>query len=40
VPFRLRTGKALGSGRREIVVRFKPVPHLAFSEQELPADAA
>jgi glucose-6-phosphate 1-dehydrogenase len=37
VPFRLRTGKALGTGRREIVVRFKPVPHLAYaSAQPLP----
>src|SRR3712207_9141388 len=34
VPFRLRTGKALGSGRREILVRFKPVPHLAFAPQQ------
>ena len=30
VPFRLRTGKALGSSRQEIAVWFKPVPHLAF----------
>ncbi|MGY1840358.1 MULTISPECIES: glucose-6-phosphate dehydrogenase [unclassified Modestobacter] len=30
VPFRLRTGKALGEGRQEIAVWFKPVPHLAF----------
>ncbi|SFO47129.1 glucose-6-phosphate 1-dehydrogenase [Geodermatophilus obscurus] len=30
VPFRLRTGKALGAGRQEIVVRFRPVPHLPF----------
>jgi glucose-6-phosphate 1-dehydrogenase len=30
VPFRLRTGKALGSDRQEIAVWFKPVPHLAF----------
>ncbi|MQA33537.1 glucose-6-phosphate dehydrogenase [Modestobacter roseus] len=30
VPFRLRSGKALGEGRREIAVWFKPVPHLAF----------
>jgi glucose-6-phosphate 1-dehydrogenase len=34
VPFRLRTGKALGAGRREIVIRFKPVPHLAFTDEE------
>ena len=30
VPFRLRTGKALGTDRREIAVHFKPVPHLPF----------
>ena len=30
MPFRLRTGKALGSDRREIAVHFKPVPHLPF----------
>jgi len=30
VPFRLRTGKALGSDRQEIAIWFKPVPHLAF----------
>ncbi|WP_346620682.1 glucose-6-phosphate dehydrogenase [Blastococcus montanus] len=34
VPFRLRTGKALRAGRREIVIRFKPVPHLAFTDEE------
>ncbi len=34
VPFGLRTGKALGTGRREIVVRFKPVPHLPFGDQQ------
>lgn len=28
VPFVLRSGKALGERRREIVIRFKPVPHL------------
>jgi glucose-6-phosphate 1-dehydrogenase len=28
----LRTGKALGAGRQEIVVRFRPVPHLPFLE--------
>ena len=31
VPFRLRTGKALGSDRQEIAIWFKPVPHLAFA---------
>jgi glucose-6-phosphate 1-dehydrogenase len=34
VPFRLRTGKALRAGRREISVQFRPVPHLAFTEQD------
>ena len=28
--FRLRTGKALGRDRKEVVVRFRPVPHLPF----------
>ncbi len=28
VPFRLRSGKALGERRKEIVITFKPVPHL------------
>ncbi|OZF41996.1 glucose-6-phosphate dehydrogenase [Rhodococcus sp. 14-2470-1a] len=30
VPFVLRTGKALGAVRKEICVRFKPVPHSPF----------
>jgi glucose-6-phosphate 1-dehydrogenase len=34
VPFRLRTGKALGSDRQEIAIWFKPVPHLAFGSGE------
>lgn len=34
VPFRLRSGKALGVARREVVVRFRPVPHLAFAEEQ------
>lgn len=34
VPFRLRTGKALARDTREIVVRFRAVPHVAFPEQE------
>ena len=34
VPFRLRSGKALGAGRKEIAVWFKPVPHLAFGSRE------
>src|SRR3954453_274844 len=28
VPFRLRSGKSIGTARKEIVVTFKPVPHL------------
>jgi glucose-6-phosphate 1-dehydrogenase len=34
VPFRLRTGKALGTDRREIAVHFKPVPHLPFGDRQ------
>ncbi|WP_409329475.1 glucose-6-phosphate dehydrogenase [Trujillonella humicola] len=34
VPFHLRTGKALGADRQEIVVRFRPVPHLPFLDAE------
>jgi glucose-6-phosphate 1-dehydrogenase len=34
VPFRLRSGKALGADRHEIVLRFRPVPHLAFGRGE------
>jgi glucose-6-phosphate 1-dehydrogenase len=34
--FRLRTGKALGQDRKEIVVRFRPVPH-RFDEVQAPA---
>jgi glucose-6-phosphate 1-dehydrogenase len=34
VPFVLRTGKALGRGRREIAVTFREVPHLAFANGE------
>lgn len=30
VPFVLRSGKALGVDRREVVIRFRPVPHMAF----------
>ena len=36
VPFRLRTGKALAHDRREIVVRFRPVPHLPFADEAEP----
>jgi glucose-6-phosphate 1-dehydrogenase len=28
--FRLRTGKAIGDDRKEVVVHFRPVPHLPF----------
>ncbi|MFE7194688.1 glucose-6-phosphate dehydrogenase [Kitasatospora sp. NPDC057541] len=28
--FRLRSGKALGADRKEVAVRFRPVPHLPF----------
>ncbi len=34
VPFRLRTGKGLGADRQEIVIRFRPVPHLPFLDAE------
>src|SRR5262245_35004917 len=30
--FRLRTGKALGQDRMEVVVRFRPVPHHPFDQ--------
>jgi glucose-6-phosphate 1-dehydrogenase len=33
VPFRLRSGKALAADRHEIAVRFKPVPHLPFTDE-------
>jgi glucose-6-phosphate 1-dehydrogenase len=36
VPFLLRTGKALGSMRREIRLRFRRVPHLAFGQSSEP----
>jgi glucose-6-phosphate 1-dehydrogenase len=36
VPFILRTGKAIGRARREIVVRHRDVPHLAFGADYLP----
>ncbi len=32
VPFHLRSGKALAADRREIVVHFRPVPHLPFGQ--------
>jgi glucose-6-phosphate 1-dehydrogenase len=34
VPFRLRSGKALGSKRSEIAVHFRPVPHLPFTDEQ------
>lgn len=40
VPFVLRTGKALENSRRAIVVHFRPVPHLAFGQEEEPAPNA
>lgn len=30
VPFRLRSGKAMASDRNEVVVRFKPAPHIPY----------
>jgi glucose-6-phosphate 1-dehydrogenase len=35
--FRLRTGKALGEDRNEIVVHFRPVPHHPFDRPQEPA---
>jgi len=34
VPFTLRSGKALEADRHEVRVRFRPVPHLAFGDQD------
>lgn len=36
VPFLLRTGKALGRDRREIVIHFRAVPHLTFGQKSQP----
>ena len=36
VPFLLRTGKAMREARQEIVVHFRPVPHLAFEQAAPP----
>jgi glucose-6-phosphate 1-dehydrogenase len=36
VPFVIRTGKGLGRDRQQIVIRFRPVPHLAFGQQSQP----
>ncbi|WP_323377517.1 hypothetical protein [Streptomyces sp. RB17] len=32
--FRLRSGKALGADRKEVAVRFRPVPHLPLGHDE------
>jgi glucose-6-phosphate 1-dehydrogenase len=32
VPFRLRSGKALARKRQEVIMTFRPVPHLPFSD--------
>lgn len=32
IPFRLRTGKALSTDRREVTVHFRPVPELVFGQ--------
>jgi glucose-6-phosphate 1-dehydrogenase len=32
--FRLRTGKAMGEDRKELVVHFRPVPHLPFEHSQ------
>ncbi|MEX5632541.1 glucose-6-phosphate dehydrogenase [Parafrankia sp. FMc2] len=32
--FRLRSGKALGADRKEVAVRFRPVPHLPFGQDK------
>lgn len=40
VPFRLRSGKALGADRHEIAIWFKPVPHLAFGSGAAGEEAA
>jgi glucose-6-phosphate 1-dehydrogenase len=37
VPFRLRSGKALAEKRYEMVLHYRPVPHLAFGQREQPA---
>jgi glucose-6-phosphate 1-dehydrogenase len=36
VPFRLRSGKALGTRRSEIAIRFRDVPHLVFGQRHEP----
>jgi glucose-6-phosphate 1-dehydrogenase len=37
VPFILRSGKAIGHARREIMIRYRDVPHLAFGTDFQPA---
>jgi glucose-6-phosphate 1-dehydrogenase len=32
--FRLRTGKAMGDDRKEVIVHFRPVPHLPFDDSQ------
>jgi glucose-6-phosphate 1-dehydrogenase len=32
--FRLRTGKAMGEDRKEVIVHFRPVPHLPFEQSQ------
>jgi glucose-6-phosphate 1-dehydrogenase len=34
--FRLRTGKALAAERKEVAVRFRPVPHMPFAAEAVP----
>lgn len=36
MPFRLRSGKALGHDRREVRLRFRQVPHLTFGRDQAP----
>ena len=36
VPFRLRSGKALGDLRQQVEIHFRPVPHLAFGQDQHP----
>jgi glucose-6-phosphate 1-dehydrogenase len=40
VPFVLRAAKAIGHDRREIVVRYRDVPHLAFGSRFVPVPNA
>ena len=39
-PFRMRTGKGLGRDRKEVVVRFRPVPQMLFGNTDAPAPHA